>query len=59
MSVMKKLAAAMTVEEGENFDSCLKSLKALFQKGYSSLFMTYDGLMRKMMNHFTKLGKCL
>jgi hypothetical protein len=30
MDAMKKLAAAMLIEEGEHFNNCLKSLKALF-----------------------------
>lgn len=54
---MKQLAASMAVEEGERFEQCLHSLNTLFEKGYSHLIITYPLLMRKLMNHFTKLGK--
>lgn len=56
---MAKLAQSMSVEEDERFEECLLSLNVLFQKGYSNLFTTHSLLMRKMMNHFTKLGKKL
>ena len=49
----------MAQEEGEQFEDCLRALNSLFQKGYTHLFMTQNLLMRKMMNHFTKLGKNL
>lgn len=54
---MKSLAASLMVEEGERFEECLHSLIILFEKGYSHLLITYPLLMRKLMNHFTKLGK--
>lgn len=54
---MAAICTAMTQEEGEQFEDCLRALNSLFQKGYTHLFMTQTLLMRKMMNHFTKLGK--
>ena len=59
MAAMAKLAECMSIEEDQKFEDCLMSLSVLFQKGYSYLFTTYSLLMRKMMNHFTKLGKQL
>lgn len=56
---MAELCAAMSKEEEESFEDCLRELNSLFQKGYSHLFMTQTLLMRKMMNHFTRLGKQL
>lgn len=49
----------MRVAEGETFEQCLQGVNHLFRKGYTSVFMTYVDLMRRMMNHFTKLGKQL
>lgn len=56
---MHQLADEMRVAEGEQFEQCLQGLSQLFKKGYTSVFMTYVDLMRKMMNHFTRLGKQL
>ena len=56
---MSQLAEAMRSVEGEAFEQSLLGVNYLFQKGYTSLFMTYVDLMRKMMNHFTRLGKLL
>lgn len=56
---MQQLAEAMREAEGLQFEECLIGVNSLFQKGYSSVFMTYSDLMRKMMNHFTKLGRLL
>lgn len=49
----------MRQEDGEVFEQSLRGLNVLFKKGYISVFMTYVDLMRKMMNHFTKLGRQL
>ena len=54
---MAQLCASMAQSEGEQFEDCLRTLTSLFQKGYTYLFMTQPLLMRKMMNHFTRLGK--
>jgi len=56
---MAQLAEAMRIEEGEGFELCLRGLNFLFKKGYTCVFMTYVDLMRKMMNHFTRLGRQL
>ena len=56
---MSEICRSMAQEEGEQFEDCLRALNSLFQKGYTHLFMTQNLLMRKMMNHFTKLGKDL
>lgn len=56
---MVEICKTMTEEDGEQFEDCLRALNSLFQKGYTHLFMTQVLLMRKMMNHFTKLGKDL
>lgn len=56
---MGQLAEFMRVAEGETFEQCLQGVNHLFRKGYTSVFMTYVDLMRRMMNHFTKLGKQL
>jgi hypothetical protein len=56
---MMQLAEVMRHAEGELFEQCLLGVNHLFQKGYTSVFMTYVDLMRKMMNHFTKLGRLL
>ena len=56
---MHQLAEEMRSVEGEHFEHCLQGLSQLFKKGYTSVFMTYVDLMRKMMNHFTRLGKHL
>lgn len=56
---MSQLADFMRNAEGEVFDHCLLGVNHLFRKGYTNVFMTYVDLMRKMMNHFTKLGKQL
>ena len=56
---MHQLAEHMRNAEGEQFEQCLQGLNFLFKKGYTSVFMTYVDLMRKMMNHFTKLGRLL
>ena len=56
---MCQLAEFMRVAEGETFEQCLQGVNHLFRKGYTSVFMTYVDLMRRMMNHFTKLGKQL
>jgi hypothetical protein len=56
---MNQLAEYMRVAEGEQFEHCLLGLNHLFKKGYTSVFMTYVDLMRKMMNHFTRLGRQL
>ena len=56
---MMQLAEAMRQSEGDSFEHCLLGVNYLFQKGYTSVFMTYVDLMRKMMNHFTKLGRLL
>ncbi len=56
---MGQLAEVMRGAEGESFEQCLLGVNHLFQKGYTSVFMTYVDLMRKMMNHFTRLGRML
>lgn len=56
---MAQLADVMRSAEGEAFEQCLLGVNHLFQKGYTSVFMTYVDLMRKMMNHFTRLGRLL
>lgn len=56
---MLQLGEEMRATEGEHFEACLQGLSQLFRKGYSAVFMTYVDLMRKMMNHFTKLGRLL
>lgn len=58
-SAMSQLAETMRHAEGETFEQCLLGVNHLFRKGYTGVFMTYVDLMRKMMNHFTKLGKQL
>jgi hypothetical protein len=57
--VMHQLAEYMRLAEGQQFEQCLMGLNYLFKKGYTSVFMTYVDLMRKMMNHFTRLGRQL
>ena len=47
----------MAQSDDQKFEKCLLHLKQIFEKGYSYLFMTETQLMRKMMNHFTALGK--
>ncbi len=49
----------MRTAEGEAFEQCLLGVNHLLRKGYISVFMTQVDLMRRMMNHFTKLGKML
>ena len=56
---MVQLCAAMESAEGDQFEDCLRALASLFSRGYTHLFMTQVLLMRKMMNHFTRLGKDL
>ncbi len=56
---MMQLGEVMRHAEGDVFEQCLLGVNYLFQKGYTSVFMTYVDLMRKMMNHFTKLGRLL
>jgi len=56
---MHQLAEHMRQAEHEQFELCLQGLTLLFRKGYTSVFMTHVDLMRKMMNHFTKLGRQL
>lgn len=56
---MAQLAEVMRAAEGDLFEQCLLGVNHLFQKGYTSVFMTYVDLMRKMMNHFTRLGRLL
>ena len=56
---MIKLASYMRGEDESEFETCLQGVSLILQKGYSSIMMTYSDLMRKMMNHFTKLGKKL
>ncbi len=56
---MVQLGEVMRQAEGDVFEQCLLGVNYLFQKGYTSVFMTYVDLMRKMMNHFTKLGRLL
>jgi hypothetical protein len=56
---MTQIADVLHHNDDEYFYVGLKGLNILFQKGYSSLFMTHTLLMRKMMNHFTQLGKQL
>ena len=56
---MGQLAEVMRGAEGETFEQCLRGVNALFSKGYTSVFMTYVDLMRRMMNHFTRLGRSL
>ena len=57
--VMQQLAEYMQLAEGKQFDQCLMGLNYLFKKGYTCVFMTHVDLMRKMMNHFTRLGRQL
>lgn len=56
---MIKLADFMRSEQESDFETGLKGISFILEKGYSSILMTYSDLMRKMMNYFTKLGKCL
>jgi 2'-5' RNA ligase len=56
---MQQLGEQMRGAENEQFEVCLQGLSQLFKKGYSSVFMTHVDLMRKMMNHFTRLGRQL
>ena len=56
---MGQLADYMRASENEEFEQCLQGLSLLFKKGYTSVFMTYVDLMRKMMNQFTRLGRLL
>ena len=56
---MNQLSEYMRSAEGETFELCLQGLSLLFKKGYTSVFMTHVDLMRKMMNHFTRLGRQL
>jgi len=56
---MQQLADYMRSAEGQLFEYCLMGLNYLFKKGYTSVFMTYVDLMRKMMKHFTRLGRQL
>jgi len=56
---MSQLADYMRCAENEQLEQCLQGLSLLFKKGYTSVFMTYVDLMRKMMNHFTRLGRQL
>lgn len=56
---MAQLADVMCQAEGDSFEQCLLGVNYLFKKGYTTVFMTYVDLMRKMMNHFTKLGRLL
>jgi hypothetical protein len=56
---MSQLAEIMREAEGQLFEQCLLGVNYLFKKGYTSVFMIYVDLMRRMMNHFTKLGRHL
>lgn len=56
---MGQLAEHMRGAEGQHFEVCLQGLNSLFKKGYTCVFMTHVDLMRKMMNHFTRLGRQL
>lgn len=56
---MIKLADCMRTDEDSDFETGLKGISSILQKGYSTILMTYSDLMRKMMNYFTKLGKSL
>jgi len=56
---MAQLSDVMRQAEGEQFEQCLQGVNHLFKKGYTSVFMIYVDLMRRMMNHFTKLGRQL
>ena len=56
---MSQLADYMRASENEQFEQCLQGLSLLFKKGYTSVFMTFVDLMRKMMNQFTRLGRLL
>jgi hypothetical protein len=56
---MIKLADYMRSDQESDFETGLKGLSSILQKGYSNILMTYCDLMRKMMNYFTKLGKSL
>jgi hypothetical protein len=56
---MQQLSEYMHQAEGQVFEQCLMGLNQLFKKGYTSVFMTHVDLMRKMMNHFTRLGRQL
>lgn len=58
-NAMSQLAEIMRIAEGHQFEECLLGVNHLFRKGYTSAFMVYVDLMRKMMNHFTKLGRQL
>jgi hypothetical protein len=58
-TAMMQLAEVMRHAEGDLFEQCLLGVNHLFRKGYTAVFMTYVDLMRKMMNHFTKLGRLL
>ena len=49
----------MRSDHESEFEIGLKGLSIIFEKGFSSIFMVYPDLMRKMMNYFTKLGKKL
>lgn len=49
----------MATSDGKKFEECLHTLQYIFEQGYSYLFMTQVQLMRKMMNHFTSLGRSL
>jgi hypothetical protein len=56
---MAQLAEVMRGAEGAGFEQCLQGVNHLLRKGYTRVLMTYEDLMRKMMNHFTKLGRQL
>ena len=56
---MQQLAEHMRTAEHEQLYLCLQGVSLIFKKGYTSVFMTYVDLMRKMMNHFTRLGRQL
>jgi hypothetical protein len=56
---MSQLGEVMRTAEGEQFEQCLLGVHQLFRKGHTAVFMTYEDLMRKMMNHFTRLGRLL
>lgn len=56
---MIKLAEYMRSDQEADFEAGLKGISVILEKGYSSILMTYNDLMRKMMNYFTKLGKIL
>ena len=49
----------MKAADGTEFEDCLHELSALFKEGYATTFIKHTTVMRKIMNHFTKLSKCL